>query len=177
MHIFGDKAVCRLKKVRIPFAAPSALHVAARLGLSSLLMDFTFKTNQQGLLLGAVGPVGIHVLDGLPHMRFMPTVFMISEAEDHEAHQTMLEIFLGLPGGEKYKDAFLDMACLQGAEAQVGDAMYLHRCLQHTKKDIKEAASKKDDNTGKVRLQRAELGPRIIQSVEFSAWLPDDLEF
>ena len=70
VHVFQDLVVCTPEKIRVPFACQTALNYARKQGLTSFLMDFTFKTNQQGLLLGAIGPVGIHVLDGLTHMRF-----------------------------------------------------------------------------------------------------------
>ncbi len=66
---------------------------------------------------------------------------------------------------------------MQGAAREAGDRLCLHRCLQHTKSDIRAAAFKKDEETGKVRLRQAEMCPVIIEWVEFSAWLPNDLEF
>ena len=60
--------------------------------------------------------------------------------------------------------------------------MFLHRCLQHTKKDIKDACvarvvvSKNPRRTA-PRLREPQLGPKIIEWVEFAAWLPKTLEF
>ena len=59
VHIFHEQVVCTPDKIRVPFACQTALNYAREQGLTSFLMDFTFKTNQQGLLLGAIGPVGI----------------------------------------------------------------------------------------------------------------------
>ena len=39
-------------------------------GLTSFLMDFTFQTNLEGVLLGAAGPVGLNTRGILPQMRF-----------------------------------------------------------------------------------------------------------
>ena len=66
---------------------------------------------------------------------------------------------------------------MMGAEEELGDRVHNHRCLQHTKTDIRAAAFKKDDDTGTVRLSRPEFLPVIIEWVEFSAWLCSDHEF
>ena len=48
------------------------------MNLAGVLMDFTFKTNLNDLVLGAVGPFGLCTdKNGLPHMRFLPTVFLL----------------------------------------------------------------------------------------------------
>ena len=39
--------------------------------LTSFLMDFTFKTNVDDLLLGVTGPVGLCTEESLPHMRLI----------------------------------------------------------------------------------------------------------
>eukprot|EP00438_Fugacium_kawagutii_P002968 Skav230916 [mRNA] locus=scaffold2578:72148:72573:- [translate_table: standard] len=42
------------------------------------LMDFTFKTNKEGLLLGCCGPGGLRVIPGKPpSMRVMPRFFLL----------------------------------------------------------------------------------------------------
>ena len=84
---------------------------------------------------------------------------------------------MALLGEDSCTGAFLDMACLKGAEAETGDLVFLHRCLYHIKRDIRRAAAKKCESTRKVRLQRPELVHVIIGWVGFSAWLPSDLEF
>ena len=67
--------------------------------------------------------------------RLLPTVFMISDAEDHPAHGIMVETLFEQRerSGPDYENGFLDMACLQGASQVCDDKKTLHRCLQHTK--------------------------------------------
>ena len=52
-------------------------------------------------------------------------------------------------------DAFLDCSCFNGAAAELknsGRNMYLHRCLQHVKTNLKNAASMRDETTRTKRL-------------------------
>ena len=67
--------------------------------------------------------------------RLLPTVFMISDAEDHPAHGIMVEaLFEQREGsGPDYENRFLDMAWLQGVSEVCDERITLHRCLQHTK--------------------------------------------
>ena len=60
---------------------------------------------------------------------------------------------------------------------EVGDTVYLHRCLQHVKTNVKAEAKKRDDVTGLRRLKDPELISPIIDWIETSAWFPSDLEF
>ena len=53
----------------------------------------------------------------------------------------------------------------------------MHRCLQHVKKDIRDAAKTKDEVTGKRRLRRDELLDPLLEWIQWSAFLPSDLEF
>ena len=89
---FEEKSVLSEKKVRIAFASKQALQLLQECDLTSFLMDFTFSTNVEGLLLGGVGPVGLYLPGAaisssssshtLPSMRFVPAIFMLSDAED-----------------------------------------------------------------------------------------------
>ena len=170
---------CTPDSVRIPFAASVAWEQAKNMKLSCFVMDFTFKTNKDGLLLGAAGPVGLRVgRDGLPHMRFFPCLFMLADREDHDAHGRMLKLLLESRGDKSvpYTDGFLDHTCLKGAEACCGDRVFLHRCLQHTKADLKKAAHTYVPG-GFTRLRRLELLPVLVDRVDFSAWLDNDDEF
>ena len=94
---FTDHVILREEQCRISFTAPKAGEMLLKLkDLTGFLLDFTFKTNEHGLLLGAVGPVGL-VQDestGEPHMRFFPSIFMLSDAEDESAHQLLVSLFL-----------------------------------------------------------------------------------
>ena len=77
-----------------------------------------------------------------PHVRFIPSLFMVAEAEDEEAHALLVNLFLekaqsyGLP----LADAFVDMACFHGAAKELepsGKPIYLHWCLQHVKNNVR----------------------------------------
>eukprot|EP00974_Lingulodinium_polyedra_P072615 7026905-Lingulodinium_polyedra.AAC.1 len=50
-------------------------------------MVFPFNTNRDGLLLGAAGPVWLRLTDSGPRVRFVPTIFLLADAEDEEAHR------------------------------------------------------------------------------------------
>ncbi len=109
-------------------------------------------------------------------------MFLMAEAEDEEAHGLLVRLFL--EKAEKYglanTDAFLDMACHQGAAAEFERSkhqLFLHRCLQHVKTNIKTESQRRDQATGKPRLRNSELSDVIISWVETSAWFPSDCEF
>ena len=85
---------------------------------------------------------------------------------DRACWDPMARLFLELEGGDQYTDAFLDMACLHGVQEMLEGRVRLHRCLRHTKKDIKAAAMSKDES-GFVRLRRAELCPVITSGWSF----------
>ena len=96
MHVFAGGEISR-ESVRVPFGVPAAIELAKTIQLTGFLMDFTFKINQNDLVLGVIGPVGLwQDKNGIPHMRFLPTVFMLSEAEDHLAHMLCYNILRGL---------------------------------------------------------------------------------
>jgi len=57
--IFSDHVILTEDKCRIPFTSPKAGEMIGKLRhLSGFIMDFTFNTNEHGLLLGVIGPVG-----------------------------------------------------------------------------------------------------------------------
>ena len=78
---------------------------------------------------GALGPVGINVGRTQPHMRFYPIMFMVSDAEDAEAHALLTNLYIehAAAHGVEVTDAFLDQACLAGAAHVCGDTLFLHR--------------------------------------------------
>ena len=75
----------KLQRLFVMFAAERALEAASNLQLNSMLMDFTFNTNRDGLLLGSIGPVGLHTVETEPNMRFLPVLFVLADAEDEQA--------------------------------------------------------------------------------------------
>ena len=68
--------------MRISFTTVAALAHAEECQLEGMLVDFTFATNVEGLVLGAGGPVGLRATNGLPQMRFVPHVLLLADAED-----------------------------------------------------------------------------------------------
>ena len=68
--------------MRIPFTTVAALAHAEECELEGMLVDFTFATNVEGLVLGAGGPVGLRETKQLPHMRFVPHVLLLADGED-----------------------------------------------------------------------------------------------
>ena len=47
------------------------MDMASESTLKNFLMDFTFNTNVEDLLLGVAGPCGLWTEEQLPHMRFL----------------------------------------------------------------------------------------------------------
>ena len=170
------------KAVRLPFECAFMEEYFADCTLTCFLLDFTFKTNQESLLLGAIGPCGLRQTNSGPHVRFVPVLFMLAEAEDEEAHGLLTRLFLQKAArfGKHYTDAFLDMACFNGAAAECERSSYklfLHRCLQHVKTNVRHESARRDGASGQSRLRNPELLEPILQWLEISAWLPSDHEF
>ena len=69
------------------------------------------------MLLGGVGPVGLHMAGELPSMRFAPHVLILADAEDFEAHKLCLKLLTELRGEERpaYSDGFFDCSCYDSA--------------------------------------------------------------
>ena len=114
VHIFGEHVAISEQVCRILFAVECALEYHESCTLTSFLMDFTFQTNVEGLLLGCAGPVGLFMTKRLPSMRFAPVIFMLTESEDEDAHllcATLLKEHRARSGGPAYVHAFLDCKC------------------------------------------------------------------
>lgn len=162
VRILQEHVVISESQVRIPFEVTSADSLLEDCSLTCFLMDFTFKCNKERLLIGAIGPAGLHVERNGPHVRFIPSIFMVSEAEDEDAHGLLVRLFLekARRNGMRLTDAFLDQACFQGASKELqksGDQIYLHRCLQHTKTNVRAESVKRCAATGQSRLRNPEL--------------------
>ena len=116
VHIFRDHVLCSEDAVRIPFAATCALEdtLLKDAGLQSFLMDYTFKTNSKGLLVGGIGPAGIHDELSKPSMRFCPCIFMLSDAEDTDAHTLLTRLYFehAQSKGVELRDAFCVCVCV-----------------------------------------------------------------
>ncbi|CAK0859671.1 unnamed protein product, partial [Prorocentrum cordatum] len=180
------------KNLRIPFTHGVSEALLAEHRLEWLLMDWTWKTNYHGMLVGAVGPVGLHVDEatGLPTMRFLPVVFVASETEDNEASELLLQAYFEIADrlGISATHAVMDCRCM-GAAAPLCEArgIRLRRCLQHVKGNVADEGKKMlDKGSGVKRMKNTALIHPIKNCMEFSAGLPDsgaggegesDLEF
>ena len=147
-------------------------------------MDYPFDTNVHKLVLGCCGPCGLHMTakTHLPAVRLVPQVFCICRSEDERVHTLLLELYEEMRARAEaptaLTDGFLDFACLTSAATHFGDRrIYLHRCLEHVKSDVKKEAKTKDEVSGQTRLRRHELLTVIIDCIEWSAGLASDMEF
>ena len=182
VHVYKEHVTISEEQVRIPFECSVMDTWFESCELHNLLCDFTFKTNRENLVLGGVGPVGLRVGSHAPSMRFAPVTFLLAESEDGPAIGLLVRLFLDKAArhGKVYTDAFLDCRCLSGIAAELqraSEKMYLHRCLQHVKANVRLEAGRRDPITGKARLANTELVDVIIGWIEFSASLPSDSEF
>ena len=92
-HVFSEQVVCTPDRLLIVFASKAAVEQAAVLRLESMLMDLTFSTNKEGLLLGAVWPVGLTNVASKPTVRFLLQFFVLADAEDEEAIREGIRLF------------------------------------------------------------------------------------
>jgi hypothetical protein len=111
-----ERCIVSTSRVRICFVVEAAMELTLNLDLHSFVMEFTFKTNREGLLLGCIGNINLWSRGLLPHMRFLPAVFMIADEEDEEAHAMLLDVFFELLGDKasQITDGFLDKKCWIG---------------------------------------------------------------
>ena len=73
LKVFTEKMILTPSKLIIPFCSTRSIKKLKVLNyLPSFLMDFTFKTNYHGLLLGVAGPAGMWQDEKTSesHMRF-----------------------------------------------------------------------------------------------------------
>ena len=182
IRVDADSLTCEVDQVRILFSVPEAADWFQTCDLPWFLMDFTMKTNAPGLVLGAIGPIGLkRYPNGKPHLRFVPVQYLLSHVEDQEAHGLLIKKYVAMAesAGIELTDGIFDWACYAGAKAALSEegmpqAICLHRCLQHTKENMKEAAKKRDPASGQGRLKNMELLPVLLEVLQFSAWLPSD---
>lgn len=170
------------KEVMIPFCVPGCEELLQDVELTGFLMDWTYKTNQEGVLLGVIGPVGLVLTTAGWTMRMLPAYFMLSSSENDRATRRLLDIYLQrmLELGKEVTDGYFDCACLSAVQQhckEKGLQIYLHRCLQHCKNNVSDEAARRDRVTGTSRLRNKELLSPIRDWITFSATLPDDLEF
>ena len=66
---------------------------------------------------------------------------------------------------------------IQKSAANLCDGIFLHRCLQHKKANLKAEARKRDKATGETRLRNLELLLVLVDVFMSSSWFPHDHEF
>lgn len=182
IQIFDDLVVCNEERVQIPFACKCLTDILSSYNLTVFVCDYTYKVCQEGLLLGAIGPVGLRMTMWGPRMRMVPAFFIISSSEDYPSHKCLFQLWFSHLDrlGVSATDGFFDCAAMQQVEKysrQFGRKFYIHRCLQHVKANVKEESSRRDHVSGKARLQNRELVGPLAEWLEFSAALPCDVEF
>ena len=147
---------CSAESVRIVFSFTLAEEWLKTQDLPCFLMDYTWKTNQPGLVLGAIGPAGLRVWpDGKPHVRFCPILFLLAHSEDEDSHHLLVKKYVEMSKslGITLTDGFFDNSCYVGAKSalEAGKTMRhvrLHRCLQHCKENMKAEGRKKCPESG-----------------------------
>ena len=182
IKIHSDAVVLQEDRICIPFSIPALESTLADSKLACFVCDFTYKVCSEGLLLGCIGPVGLRPSDHGPSMRMIPAFFAVCSHEDDASHEVLLSLFFDslTQRGVKATDGFFDCSCMQAVMNFVRDKgldLFVHRCLQHVKSNIRDESGKRDVATGRTRLQNKELLGPIIDWVEFSAFLPSDIEF
>ena len=173
IKIWKERAVVETERVMIPFVveklAAKAKSFQSSCGDLFYLMDGTFGTNVQDLVLLACGPAGVGVSQGDdPHMKCIPFSMCISDAEHQDACEVLLEQECREGGitRDRVKDVMLDgSGAFANAAHQTLEGALHHRCLQHIKNNCKnEAARVVDRVSGAKRLSdRAELLPHLLE--------------
>ena len=137
VHVYAEHAVCEAERVLVPFSLKQPVEDQMRnLSLECFLLDWTFNTNASGLLLGAVGPVGLHSQQNCCSMRFMPVLFVLASSEDEPAQHLAVRLYYEAADrlGVKVAHGFFDCSCFYGVAsfaASESRAINIRRCLQH----------------------------------------------
>jgi len=94
-------------------------------------------------------------------MRCFPSIFMLSDAEDNEAHKLLLTLFLNTAEGIEMKitDGYVDCAVFNSLEEMCTEdnKICLHRCLQHVRGNVKKAANTSPENSDTARLRKPKM--------------------
>eukprot|EP00439_Symbiodinium_sp_Y106_P015109 s6467_g2.t1 len=138
VSVFEEHFICTAERVQLAFELKLE-GVDAMLKekqFHSFLMDYTFSTCREGLLLGAIGPVGVQMTRSGPRMRFFPTHFAVSSKEDANAQRLLFDLFMDKSNELQlsWTDGFFDCSNLHTVSEAVmeyGLEIRCHRCLQH----------------------------------------------
>lgn len=181
-----DSSICNADRISILFHFKDAdSFLQQNQHLSVFVADFTFETNQQSLVLGGIGPAGLRSGGSQkPGVRMLPTHFLLSRKEDKESQMTLFKAFVAAAhrNGIRLGHGFADCACMEGIQAVIESDpglqhVQVHRCLHHTKQNVKQEVKRRNSETGEVRLRNMELLPVLLSFVMESAWFPTSLEF
>jgi hypothetical protein len=94
IDLLRELSVVSDETVSILFNIPGVLKFLSDCELTGCLLDWTYQTNRDGLLLGCVGPIGLHMTDQGPCMRLLPVYFALSSSENEDATQKFLKVYL-----------------------------------------------------------------------------------
>lgn len=182
IRIHQELVVCQEDNVCIPFSCPCLDDVLAQCPSTVFVMDFTYKVSAEGLLLGVIGPAALRVTDSLPVLRCIPAFFVVSTAENEASHKVLLDLYMKSMESKDLHatDGFFDCSCMAAVLSYLKEhkaSVFPHRCLQHVKRNIRDESSTRDIVSGRPRLQNRELVNVLLDWVQFSAFLPSDLEF
>jgi len=181
-----DSSICNADRISILFHFKDAdSFLQQNQHLSVFVADFTFETNQQSLVLGGIGPAGLRSGGSQkPGVRMLPTHFLLSRKEDKESQMTLFKAFAAAAhrNGIRLSHGFADCSCMEGIQAVIESDpglqhVQVHRCLHHTKQNVKQEVKRRNSETGEVRLRNMELLPVLLSFVMESAWFPSSLEF
>ena len=117
--VFDEHFTCNAERVCLAFelVLEGVDELLKDKGLRCFLMDFTFCTCREGLLLGAIGPVGLHVTSKGPKMLLLDLFLEKSQKLDLS-----------------WSDGFFDCSNYQtvlNAVKEYDMDLRVHRCLQH----------------------------------------------
>lgn len=181
-----ESSSCSPDHISILFQMRSAEHFLKENNhLSTFVADFTFETNHQQLVLGGIGLCGLRQrASQKPQVRMLPCFFLLSKKEDQQAQKMLFKAFAtaAARNGVSLTHGFADCSCMEGIEAAISEDQTLqhvrmHRCLQHTKVNVKKESKKRSGQTGEPRLRNAEMMPVLTSFLMETAFLPCSREF
>ena len=148
-------------------------------GGAKLVVDGTFKTNIGKLVLVGVGAVHLVVEKGIVHNRYVPLMFMLSDAEDGDAYGQLLDTLLseavvvfGVNMEDLVEDIYSDGS--GGAENAIDQILGLttwhHRDLEHIKRNLRGWKGKFNDPKWREYLtEHLEFTSKMHSKVHFKA--------
>lgn len=185
VYIYTEECICEEGRVLIAFSLQQAVDKfmdKSKVDFGTCLLDWTFKTNSHGLLLGSIGPCGLVLQKHGPSMRFLPTIFLVSSKEDEPAQHLAVRLYFSQAEkwGIHVTHGIFDCSVYYGVASYTAEHfphVNVRRCLQHAKTNARAAAAGRDKASGKTLLGNGELLDVILEWLQFTATLPSDEEF